>query len=63
MKAGTRLTTWPMQPIFIIAERMRNTMGNGKWIDIISEAAVWEILIVFSYTYISLIFLSAPIMQ
>lgn len=58
-----RQTTWPMQSIFMTAERMRNTMGSGKWVDTSSEATVWEILIVVLYTYISLIFLPAPIMQ
>lgn len=59
----TRLTTWPMPSIFTTAGRMRNTMGSGKWVDTSSEATVWEILIVVLYTYISLIFLPAPIMQ
>lgn len=41
-----------MQSIFMIAKRMRNTTGSGRWMDRNDEATTWEVLIVFVFVYL-----------
>ena len=41
-----------MQSIFMIAKRMRNTTGSGRWMDTNGEAPTWGVLIVFVFVYL-----------
>ena len=41
-----------MQSIFMIAKRMRNTTGSGRWMDTNGEATTWGVLIVFVFVYL-----------
>ena len=41
-----------MQSIFMIAKRMRNTTGSGRWMDTNGEASTWRVLVVFVFVYL-----------
>lgn len=41
-----------MHSILMVAKRMRNTVGNGKWMDTSNEATVWKSLTVCVFIYL-----------